>query len=81
VKTFKLVNLGGETSDLFLKKPELYDSLIRISVCNVNTNFRSKKRKGIILTTNCMNKEPRVWLIFSKSWENLPALSHLCGIY
>ena len=46
VKAFKLVSLGGKTYDLFMKKPELYDSLIRISACKVNTNFRSKTRKG-----------------------------------
>jgi hypothetical protein len=46
VKAFKLVSLGGETSDLFMKKPELHDGVIRISAGNVNTNFRSKKRKG-----------------------------------
>jgi hypothetical protein len=46
VKAFKLVNLGRETSDLVMKKPELYDRVIRISAGNVNTSFRRKKRKG-----------------------------------
>jgi len=71
-----MVSLVGETSELFMTKPELYDSLIRIAAYNVNTNFRSKKRKGIIFTTNCMNKEPT----YSQSWENLPAVSHVCGM-
>jgi hypothetical protein len=46
VKAFQLVSLGGETSDIFMKKPELYDGMIRISAGNVNISFRCKKRKG-----------------------------------
>jgi hypothetical protein len=46
VKAFRLVSLGGETSALFVKKPALYDGVIRISAGNVNTSFRSKKWKG-----------------------------------
>lgn len=69
VKAFNLVSLGGETSDQFKQKPDCYDDVIRVFCRQREYQFwrYKKERKGIIFTTNCMNIQPTVRLIFSQS--------------